>query len=58
MKSGMMAGSSGMGNTLNVVVAAIVGATAATALTVGGVNAAKGDQKPVAQSKLSQYSEK
>ena len=44
------------GNTLNVIVAAVVGAAAATALTVGGVNAAKGDQKPVAESQLSQYS--
>lgn len=45
-----------MGNTLNVVVAALVGAAAATALLVGGVNAAKGDQSPVAESKLAQYS--
>lgn len=50
-------GASGIGNTLNVVVAGVVGAAAATALIVGGVNAAKGDQKPVAQSELSQYSE-
>jgi|GEM_PF-2181293 len=58
MKTGPNAGAAGIGSTLNVIVAAVVGAAAATALTVGGVNAAKGDQKPVAQSKLSQYSEK
>ncbi len=49
--------STGLGNTLNVIVAALVGAAAATALTVGGVNAYKGDQTPVAESKLIQYSE-
>lgn len=55
--TGTSTGAAGIGNTLNVVVAGLVGAAAAAALTVGGVNAAKGDQKPVAQSKLSQYSE-
>lgn len=45
-----------MAISLNVVVAGFVGAAAAAALTVGGVNAVKGDQTPVAESKLAQYS--
>lgn len=45
-----------IGNSLNVVVAGFVGAAAAAVLLVGGVNAAKGDQTPVAESKLAQYS--
>ncbi|WP_232675880.1 DUF2613 family protein [Nocardioides sp. R-C-SC26] len=37
-------------------ISAVVGAVLATVALIGGVNAAKGDQKPVAQTELYQYS--
>ncbi len=41
---------------MNLLISALVGAALATVTLVGGVQAAKGDQKPVSQTQLSQYS--
>ncbi|WP_281290956.1 hypothetical protein [Nocardioides antri] len=41
---------------MNMLISAAVGALAASALLVGGVNAAKGDQKPVSNAELYTYS--
>ena len=41
---------------MNLIVSAFVGALAATAVLITGVNAAQGDQSPVADTKLFTYS--
>lgn len=41
---------------MNIIISAVVGVALATATLIGGVQAAKGDQKPVSQEKLAQYS--
>lgn len=41
---------------MNVVISACVGALAATAVLVGGVNVAQDDQRPVADTELTTYS--
>lgn len=40
----------------NTIVAAAVGALASLAITIGGVNAIKGDPQPVSENKLTTYS--
>ncbi len=41
---------------MNMLISAVVGALAAGAVLVGGVQAAQGDQKPVGKSELYTYS--
>lgn len=41
---------------MNLIISSIVGALAAGAFLVGGVNAAQGDQKPVSNAELYSYS--
>jgi len=41
---------------MNMMISAFVGALAATAVLVAGVNAAQGDQNPVSETKLYTYS--
>lgn len=41
---------------MNVIISSIVGALAASAVLVGGVQAVKSDQKPVSKSELYTYS--
>lgn len=40
---------------MNMIIAVVVGGLAATAVTLGGVHIAQGDQSPVAKSTLSTY---
>lgn len=41
---------------MNMLISAVVGTMAASALLVGGVNAVQGDQKPVSDAELYTYS--
>jgi hypothetical protein len=41
---------------MNMIISAVVGALAASAVLVGGVNAVQGDQKPVSNAELYTYS--
>lgn len=42
---------------MNTIISAVVGALAASAVLVAGVNAVQGDQTPVADSKLYTYAD-
>lgn len=42
---------------MNVIISAVVGALASTAILVAGVNAAQGDQAPVSTDRLYTYSD-
>ena len=41
---------------MNLIISAFVGALAATAVLITGVNAVQGDQSPVSEQKLTTYS--